>query len=320
MKPVGAQRMVATDDSAPVMRISVVVSTRNRSVKLRHLLDALQLQTLSGREAWELVIVDNRSTDDTANVIHSFTESSAFPIVYAFEERPGKSRALNTGIALARGAIMAFTDDDCVPAPDWLECLSREFTDDDCVCVGGRVELFDPADIPITIRVSRDPAVIDISNFPPANIPVIGCNMAIRATTLHAVGAFDVDIGPGKRVCACEDVDMLYRLVSAGHTIRYQPAVLVRHNHGRRTVRQVDRVRDDYSIGRGGFYCKWVLKRDRMVLRWAYWDMRRLAIAVCRGGIVTARVHRERAWLILMVLGAVWYLRYRTRQQEAVAP
>src|SRR5690606_34952826 len=107
-------------------------------------------QTINGRIAWELVLVDNRSTDDSARTIADLAGRASYPVTPLYEGRQGKSYGLNAGIRAARGAVIAFTDDDGIPAPDWLERLQAHFDEHpDAACVGGRVELYDPADAPI---------------------------------------------------------------------------------------------------------------------------------------------------------------------------
>lgn len=304
-------RRPAASGSGPV-RISVVVSTCNRAGDLPQLFEALGRQTANAHGAWELVIVDNRSTDATAQTLRALAERATFPVTCVFEGRQGKSYGLNAGIEAARGDVIAFTDDDGVPAADWLERLQAHFdVRAQAVCVGGRVELFDPADAPITIRTSREPAVVDMSSFAAFDIPVIGCNMAIRRQVLRDLGPYDVNLGPGARAGTAEDVDMLYRLVSGGHRIEYDPAVLVLHNHGRRSPEQVARVRSAYLMGRGAFYCKHALAGDRQVMRWAYWELRSLLGRWVRGGLAGPAARGAVRELRLIVTGATRYLRYR---------
>ncbi|MCD6734760.1 MAG: glycosyltransferase family 2 protein [Burkholderiaceae bacterium] len=301
-------------------RVSVVVSTCNRAEALRMLFDALDRQTANGRIAWELVVVDNRSTDDTSRVIEDLARRARFPVKALFEPRQGKSHGLNAGIAAARGELIAFTDDDGVPAPDWLERLLAHFeAHTDAGCVGGRVELYDAADAPITIRPSREPCMVDASTFAAFDIPVIGCNMAIRATLLEQLGPYDVCIGPGGRAGTAEDVDMLYRLVATGHRIHYDPEIVVLHNHGRRSAEELARVRTSYLVGRGAFYCKHALRADWRVIRWAYWEFRALAAQALRGGLVTRAARASLSDMRLIATGGIRYLRFRERPAPAMA-
>jgi GT2 family glycosyltransferase len=215
-------------------------------------------------------------------------------------------------VEAARGDIIAFTDDDGVPAPDWLERIVTYFDQHgDAVCIGGRVELFDAEDLPMTIRTSREPDTIDAATFDPAFIPIIGCNMAFRKEVLDQTGPFDVTVGPGAKAGTAEDVDLLYRIVSSGHLIHYDPQILVFHQHGRRTMEQAAHVRHSYLVGRGAFYCKYVLRGDRAVAYRAYLDTRKLVWDALRSGLLTRRARTRWSWLYLMGTGALRYVRYR---------
>src|SRR5262249_52705605 len=102
------------------MDLSVVVCTYNRSTSLRRTLAALEAQEVPPGLAWEIVIVDNNSSDDTRAVVDAFGTACSIPVRYAFEPRQGLSFARNTGVAHAKGEILACTDDDCRPEPTWI--------------------------------------------------------------------------------------------------------------------------------------------------------------------------------------------------------
>lgn len=176
--------------------VSVVVSTCNRARDLERLFDALDAQSLDARR-WELVLVDNRSTDDTASVISRRGALCRFKVLRAYEERRGKSHGLNAGIALATGAIIALTDDDAIPSAIWLETIVDAFAAwPAAACIGGRVELFDAADALVAVRRAPETAALDLDSFSPVNIPVIGCNLAIRGPALRAAGPSILISGP----------------------------------------------------------------------------------------------------------------------------
>ena len=100
------------------MDISVILCTHNSDNRLRTTLESFcQLNRPEGVE-WELVAVDNNSTDRTEKVIRTF--EGRLPIDYVYEPEQGKSRALNTGVDVAQGELIVFTDDDVKPTPDWL--------------------------------------------------------------------------------------------------------------------------------------------------------------------------------------------------------
>lgn len=119
--------------SAPT--VSVIIATYNRAEFLRETLHALTLQT---RPPDQLVVVDNNSSDHTCAVVEQFSE--LLPLTYVFEPQQGVAFARNRGIRHAAGEIIAFTDDDCIPDPQWLEYLELPFIRDPSIgLVGGRI-------------------------------------------------------------------------------------------------------------------------------------------------------------------------------------
>src|ERR1700733_3383650 len=94
------------------MEISVVLATYNRAASLGVTLASFSKLIHPASTAWELIIVDNNSTDATPEVIREFSKAANFPVHCVSEKRQGRSAALNTGIAEARGNIIAFTEDD----------------------------------------------------------------------------------------------------------------------------------------------------------------------------------------------------------------
>src|ERR1700751_4006514 len=118
------------------MRFSVVIPTYNRSHELRETLSSISKLQVSA--TWEVIVVDNNSSDGTRETILDSAKSFPVPLHYLFEPEAGRSAALNTGIKLAKGEIVATTDDDVRVEPDWLEQagagLAREAWD----FVGGK--------------------------------------------------------------------------------------------------------------------------------------------------------------------------------------
>jgi len=107
------------------MDASVIVATRNRSLFLGALLDAFARQTLPTGTSWELLVVDNGSTDDTADVLAQELDRGRLPLLALREPVPGKSRALNLAMARARGDLWVFTvrwprDPQVAGRPAWL--------------------------------------------------------------------------------------------------------------------------------------------------------------------------------------------------------
>ena len=107
------------------MDITVVLCTYNRCDSLANALQSLAAQTFATPVDWEILIVDNNSTDGTREIVERFCRVYPNHFRYIFEPRPGKSYALNTGLQHCDGEILAFTDDDIMAEPTWLENLAE---------------------------------------------------------------------------------------------------------------------------------------------------------------------------------------------------
>src|ERR1043165_6456419 len=100
------------------MRFSVIIATYNRADEVVKTLESLQGLESSG--PWEVIIVDNNSTDNTRDVVLERVNSFPVPLRYIMEKEQGRSAALNAGIRAAKGEILAITDDDVRVGPHWL--------------------------------------------------------------------------------------------------------------------------------------------------------------------------------------------------------
>jgi len=298
---------VVTALAAPAVDVSVIVCTRNRSEALARLLEQLEHLVVPGGLRWELIVVDNASTDDTASLLAS--RRTSLPMRVLHERVPGLSRARNAGIAASRGDLLLFTDDDCLPDAHWLATIHEEFTRAPSLDVlGGRVELFDPRDRPTTTRTSRERREISAA----INLDgVIGCNLSVRRSALAAIGPFDVGLGGGTGAGAGEDVDFVYRSLCAGLRVEYSPDALVYHNHGRRTDAQIRALTRTYTVARGAIFCKYVMAGDRGIVPRIRQDVSyhaRALAADVRAGRFPTRVLRHYYHL---GAGAAYWIRHR---------
>src|ERR1700722_18837624 len=118
--------------------ISIIICTYNRCDSLRRPLDSLAaLQSPPGLR-YELLVVDNNSSDGTRAVVESYRSRLSCPVRYVFEPTPGQSYARNTAIGLALGKILAWTDDDVLVPPNWLMAIQDALSDPQVVCAGGK--------------------------------------------------------------------------------------------------------------------------------------------------------------------------------------
>lgn len=280
--------------------LSAIICTYNRVDKLANCLDALRRTNPPSLCEWELLVIDNNSSDRTKEVVDRFLKSTNLPIRYVFEAEQGLSAARNRGLAEARGEVIAFTDDDCIVDANWLREIEAHFSRTNVDLVGGRAELYDKNDKPVSIRTSPVPARFTEPQH--TFSMVMGCNMIFRRAVYDKIGAFDRSLGPGaKNPIVADDFDFIYRAFRAGFDIRYNPAILVYHDHGRRTDEQAHSVRTGYLRGRAAWYAKFLLRGDRRLLKLIYWE---LAQEI---GPAFAKAIRGRS-----IKDEMWYLRHFT--------
>jgi GT2 family glycosyltransferase len=219
--------------------ISVIICTYNRSRSLLATLESVAAVQMPEALSWELVLVDNNSRDDTAQQVAAFARNhSALRIKSAVERSQGKSHALNRGVAMADGGILAFTDDDVVVDPHWLNNLHRVIAESQAIAAGGRI--VDTWTTPkpawysdagpyklnaVIVKYDLGEQVCPITRTMP-----LGANLAVRREAFEKYGLFDTHLGPtagGPR--RGEDSEFCARLVRAGETLLYAPDAVVYH-------------------------------------------------------------------------------------------
>ncbi|NDP46983.1 MAG: glycosyltransferase [Sulfuriferula multivorans] len=204
------------------MEASIIVCTYNRAESLRETIDALRAQHADPSRSWEVIVVDNNSTDHTREVVEE--ARAGWPrLRYEFEDKQGLSHARNHGISSASGSVLLFTDDDVLPEPEWLEITLAgldEFQADAC---GGYIAPIWEAPPPawLTERFYGFLAVrTDHSDnhmiTEPSQAP-FGANMAFRNTVFDRVGGFDIRRGrQGNVLAGGEDIELFERILTAG--------------------------------------------------------------------------------------------------------
>ncbi|HEV8702242.1 MAG TPA: glycosyltransferase [Candidatus Polarisedimenticolia bacterium] len=249
-------------------RISVLIATADRPALLAGLLDSLSASRFG--EA-EVLVLDQSRTDATPPEVNR----GGLPIRFIRCPRRGKSAALNLGVREARAPWLAFTDDDCLVAEDWLEVIDREARGSGSRCaLTGRVVPGSPEGEAVTAPSLREQDLETTYTAPSFRDVLFGNNMAIPAELLRKTGCFDEGLGPGTPAPAAEDNDLGYRLLQAGVPIRYLPAMVVTHRSWRRGPDQV-KVFGGYGVGQGTFYGKHLRRGDlHMAARMArnLWD------------------------------------------------
>ena len=209
------------------VRVSVVISTHNRAAVLAKALQALLAQ--AGTVPYEVVAVDNASTDATADVIRGYLDRAPH-LRYVHEPQKGLPHGRNAGVRAARGDIIAFTDDDVQVPERWVETISRVFdANPDVDVIGGRVVPIWPAVLPpwLTRRQlgpfalgERGDAPIRVSaeNAAPC---LVGANFAFRRAVFERIGLFD------PAFTKSQDREIQLRLWAAGGVGLYVPELAI---------------------------------------------------------------------------------------------
>jgi GT2 family glycosyltransferase len=266
--------------SAARMKLSIIVATRNRAHAIISCLDSIAqaLAHASPVDA-EILVIDNASTDDTSTVIQEWATTYPFPVRPLLESKKGSSAARNRGIRESRGELLALVDDDCRMSPGYVtDLLRHSASDTELVLRGGRVELGDPTDLPITIKT--DPHMLrwqnhlgSIKRGQIASL-VVGANITMQKGVIERVGLFDEQLGPGTKIIqSAEDTDFFIRVYLAGIAIEYVPDMCVYHFHGRKTPDVAKKLLRDYMIGNGAMYVKYLL-RNPDLCRPLWWDIK----------------------------------------------
>lgn len=250
-------------------QVTVVVCTRNRAEFLPTFLDSLS--KISTFISWEIVFVNNSSSDSTQQLLEDFAANVSIPVHIVFESLPGLGRARNAGWNIAQADIITFTDDDCYPQQDFIDQIWSEFQDQAVGFVGGRVELYDSQDLPITIKVDKVEKFFPAYTFiGPGHLH--GANFSFRKQLLKNINGFDSFMGSGTPFPA-EDCDAVYRALNSGCNGKYSPNIVVYHHHRRKTELDRIKIEQSYLAGRGAFYIKTIIfssNKLRTLYEWGY--------------------------------------------------
>lgn len=228
--------------SQETKRFSVIIATYERPEALRRCLEGF---TRLDHPSWELIVVNDGGPTSFTKIDDELR--ARLPLRMIDNPHAGPATARNTGARAAVGDYFCFSDDDCIPEPDWLQQMERGFAETGCAALGGYSLNPFPDSIPAVTwdlylefmkEYFRD--VHGNGLMQPTN------NAAYSREAFWAVGGFDESF----RFAAGEDLDLSYRLVGAGYRQGYFNDAKVWHHH-RSTVRGY--LRQQYRYGKGSY-------------------------------------------------------------------
>ena len=236
--------------------ISVVICTRDRPQQLKICLRSLLQQRYP---VFEVIIVDNAPMGDAVRKIAAELMTDR-QFGYIVEPRPGLSWARNTGVAIAKGEVIAFLDDDDEADPYWLAGIARGFARDDRIgCVTGSVLPARLDTLAQELRAGRWSSkgsrirpheVLAFRSAEPA-LPAAafrsGSEHGLHRQALSSIGGFDVALGAGTPTGACEDTLAMTLVLLQGYEIAYEPSAVMWHHH-RREMEGLRQQLNAYSV------------------------------------------------------------------------
>jgi glycosyltransferase involved in cell wall biosynthesis len=224
----------------PRATVAVLIATYNRAQLLGETLDVLAQSQTASRFPWEVIVVDNNSTDDTRAVVTSRQGSYPVPLTYLLETTQGRSAALNAAIAATTAPLLLCTDDDVRVEPGWLLAGARAL-EEGADYVGGPVVPIWETPPPPWLDLTRGDlwgtiAILDYGResfaFEQRRRVPLGANMGIRRSLIDRIGGFRADLGRsnGPRLMGQEVPELLARARMAHLHGVYAPEMRVHHH------------------------------------------------------------------------------------------
>lgn len=231
-------------------QVSAIICTHNREQYLGAAIDSLLAQNFAN---FEVIVVDNASTDRTPAIVQ--TRLADARLKYVYEPIPGLSVARNTGAKAAQGNILAYLDDDAVANPHWLSQIYAAYQANAKLAIaGGKVTLLWVAGMTapnwLSTELAGNLGAYDLGDtlvyVEQPRLTPRGLNYSIRKTFLDQVGGFDPNLGRvGKNLLSNEELHMTDLALKQGWQVAYLPEALVAHNVA------PERVQRQWFLNRG---------------------------------------------------------------------
>ena len=291
---------------------SVIIPTHNRPESLQKCLNALVNQNYPS-EHFEIIVVDDGSETPLNDIINCFEQQ--VNITLLTQPQSGCGIARNTGAIKAKGKILAFTDDDCIPEYNWLTAMAACFENTPDHIIGGKTINALPNNSYSTASQMLISYLYEYYNRDPNNATFFaGNNFAIPADGFHNIGGFETAF-LGRSVA--EDRELCARWISQGNCMTYAPEAIVYHAN---KLRLATFWRQHFHYGRGAFYFRQVCS----IITEAPVKLERLSFYSKLITCPYSHPHNRRLWItglmtlsqIATVAGFSWEKWIQTRQQS----
>jgi glycosyltransferase involved in cell wall biosynthesis len=269
------------------MMVSVLICTRNRAGHLRQTLASLAQVAVPEGARCEVIVADNGSSDDTAELVRS-GQLPRMELRYLLEPRPGQVNARNAGLAACRGDIILFTDDDVRLPANWVAGMCAPVLLGRGQAVAGGVKIAPHLERPWMEPLHRCYLASTERLDPRAPEYLVGANMGFSRQVLSRVPAFDPELGPGA-LGFWDDVLFAYQVREASFTIAAALDVVVEHHFDESRLARASWIARAQQDGRSRAYVArhW----EHQVAPDTWWGLARR-----RAGLAYRRLRRRRHW------------------------
>jgi len=225
------------------MKLSVLISTRNRADHMQRVLEAFAGMEVAGCPPWELLVVNNGSSDHTDRVLEREKSSGRLPLAVIDQPTPGKCRSINAALKRVSGELAILSDDDMIPCRGWLSAYARAAqTHPEVSGFTGRIHPVWERTLPRWMKTEGPYAVPEgVTNrrdfgaherLLPREVIPGGGNTALRKGVFDRMGHFREDMGPGTGIPFAEDTEYFTRYLEAGGRFCYLPDAAMDHHNG----------------------------------------------------------------------------------------
>jgi glycosyltransferase involved in cell wall biosynthesis len=234
--------------------ISIIIPTYNNAELLKNLLSSLSLQEKTAGIDYEILVVDNNSSDHSRSIVDAAMKDFSGRLRYFFEPRQGNAFARNTGIENARGEYICFTDDDCRAARDWIYQIRTAFTHSGALALQGRIELSTP--LPEGALFSDEFIHARFAGVDYGaegfieNRDLVGANAHFHRSIFEKFGEYSAN----KAFSVNQDTEFSRRIAKEGIKFYYAPQAVIYHHFDSARINEKFLFRQSFAWGRADVF------------------------------------------------------------------